>query len=78
MIGDGILQQPLHKFKTWETNLDIKIPLGLAPLSNKTEDWIYPVLFCAIRLVNDGQERNEDGMFVKINLEADVHTWRIA
>jgi len=61
MIGDGILQQPLNKFKHWAVNLSVMIPLGRALHSEQTEVWIYPAPFCAMRFVNDGRERNEDG-----------------
>ena len=61
MIGDGILQQPLNKFKHSAVNLAITIPLGPALHSEHTEVWIYPAPFCAMQFVNDGHERNEDG-----------------
>ena len=41
-------------------NLAIPISLGPALHSEETEVWIYPALFCAMRFVNDGLERNED------------------
>ena len=59
MIGEGILQQPLNKFKHWAVNMSVMIPLGRALHSEQTEVWIYPAPFCAMRFVNDGRERNE-------------------